>query len=168
MVEDVAPGARVDESPRTTAASVLAGLFAADDPANSVDEAAQGPGPFRRRKGASMNKRSSPTKGAAIPFSQPVWLHARLIQPRGGANPSRASPQGPAASCARPPGGLQAWSRPPAPTDVCPPERPAARASQVPVAAPPAFLYGSFNGRRISTTHGSACVLHRATTTEIP
>ena len=77
-----APGAMVEESPRSTAASVLAGLFVADEPI--VDEQV-GPGPFRRRKGASMSKRSSPTKVAAMPYGQP----------------------GPSASCARPHGGLQ-------------------------------------------------------------
>jgi hypothetical protein len=54
------------------AASVLAGLVAADAPA--VDESV-GPGPFRRRKGASMHKKSSPAKGAAMPYGQPVRLH---------------------------------------------------------------------------------------------
>ena len=103
-----APGAMVEESPRTTAASVLAGLFAADEP--TVDEQV-GPGPFRRRKGASMNKRSSPTKMTAMPYGQPVRLHRPRL-PRGGANPTRVSPQGPSASCARPHGGLEVCPRP--------------------------------------------------------
>ena len=100
-----APGAMVEESPRTTAASVLAGLFAADEP--TVDEQV-GPGPFRRRKGASMKKRSSPTKVTATPYGQPVRLHLRPRPPRGGANPTCASPQGPSTSCAH--DGLQVSS----------------------------------------------------------
>ena len=71
--------AGVKESPRTMAASVLAGLVAADAPA--VDESV-GPGPFRRRKGASMHKKSSPAKGAAMPYGQPVRLHLDTPAPR--------------------------------------------------------------------------------------
>jgi hypothetical protein len=103
VIASPAPGAMVEESPRTSAASVLAGLFAADEP--TVDKHA-GPGPFRRRKGASMNKGSSPMKVTAMPYDQPSRPHVRPRPPRGRANPTRVSPQGPSASCATSDGGF--------------------------------------------------------------
>ena len=71
--------AGVKESPRSMAASVLAGLV--EDKAPAVAESV-GPGPFRRRKGASMHKKSSPSKGAALPYGQPVRLHLDTPAPR--------------------------------------------------------------------------------------
>ena len=64
------------------AASVLAGLV--EDQAPAVAESV-GPGPFRRRKGASMHKKSlpqEPAKGAALPYGQPVRLHLDTPAPR--------------------------------------------------------------------------------------
>ena len=71
--------AGVKESPRSMAASVLAGLV--EDKAPAVAESV-GPGPFRRRKGASMHKKASPAKGAALPYGQPVRLHLDTPAPR--------------------------------------------------------------------------------------